>query len=69
MRLWKIERLDWDYDEHGSAVIRAETEADVRRIAAKNLYPVSVWSDADVTVTPIEQDGDPGIVVESFHAG
>src|SRR4029078_13637611 len=70
MRLWLIERIGpVDYDEHDSAIIRAETEEEARRIANRGLYPRDSWDAAGASCTLLDTDGLPHVIVSSFNAG
>jgi len=72
MKLYKLSRdVDWDYDEHDGAVIRAANEDEARQIAERNLHPKGkgLWLDAKrVTCEEVRYSGPPVVVLESFMA-
>ncbi len=69
--LWLIERNDGaDYDEHDSAVIRADTEERAREIAEESLSsPKGVWGIGKASCVQVSGDGPSEIVLSSFNAG
>ena len=69
MKLWLIERPEYDYDESDGAVIRAESEAEARDIANDHLSPIGRWSGPEVTCNLLVPEGEPGIVLQSYNAG
>ena len=74
MQLWLIERVKLgqpdaapypfmaSYGEHESAVIRAETEADARRIASEQFLPSDVWFHPSTHCIPITPEGPVGVI-------
>lgn len=71
MKLWLIERHGrCDYDEHDAAVIRADSEEEARRIAAKDMIPKNIWLSAtESSCVPLAFEGEDKIIVSSFNAG
>lgn len=76
MRLWLVEVLDSRSICCGGTdgfVIRAETEADARRLASELTTDVrnfDMWLDAEaVGCRPIEAEGDPGVLIERVQPG
>ena len=71
MKLFLLTRKAWDYDEHGSALIRANSEDEARQIAtdAKLCGPLGAWKDLGTTCDVITEDGETGIILDVFHAG
>jgi hypothetical protein len=76
-RLWLLRRnteLKWApvYDCNDGFVIRAETEADARKIASEQRGDEGseVWlSSEKSTCDELLQSGDVGVVLQDFHAG
>jgi hypothetical protein len=83
MKLWLITRKagDCDYDEHGGAVIAAETAEDARAQAVEALYPrvkserggrreraERTWAEAELLELVPDQCAR-GIVLAEFNAG
>lgn len=71
MFLFLLTRQSWDYDEHGSVLIRAATEQDARRIAseAKLCVPQGAWISETTKCEVISVEGDPEVILDIFHAG
>jgi hypothetical protein len=71
MKLWLIERpvSAIGYDEYCGFVIRAETEAAAREIAANESADEGrdVWFQCKCS--DLTQEGEPGVVLDSFNAG
>ena len=75
MELWLLSRPEEKvtYDQYGGFIIRAETEAEARKIAFdahdRAGYFFKTWVDADATCTIVTPEGDPGIILSDFNAG
>ena len=72
MKIFKLHRLDKvDWDEYKGFVIRAEDEISARVIAGQqDSYHKSRWIDHKQTsCEEITQEGDPGVILDSFNAG
>ncbi len=71
MKLWLLIRTDRvGYDEHDSAIVRAETEEEARILASEHCYPSEAWIDVNrSTVEELVADGEKGIVLSSFNSG
>ena len=73
MKIYLIERADWDYDEYDSHVIVANNETEVRDIATKKEYSdiKKEWGLAQVSIV-CNYDGEltkPFILLSSYNAG
>lgn len=77
MKLWLLKRPEdccgWDrcgWDEARGFVVRAETEAEARALAAKERgdEPESVWL-VDADVTELKAKGSAGVILCDFNAG
>ena len=74
MELWLLSRPreKVDFDQYGGFIIRAETEAEARKIAFDAHgagYCFQTWVDADATCTIVTPEGDPGIILSDFNPG
>lgn len=74
MRLWLLKpHKDWDewYDKAEGFVVRAETEADARAVAASAAGDEGpkAWKDVGLTsCLELDQSGPPGVVLRDFAA-
>ena len=69
MALYKIERPRLDFDQVAAFVIRAESEAAARAIAAANCRDEGPreWTDAKFSVCElVEPDGPEGVILRDF---
>ena len=74
MKLWLVSTDAFDYDEYDAFVIRAESAEAAREIAHEHDTDWSqgknFWlSSAEVTVTEVSPEGEPGEILASFNAG
>lgn len=80
MKLWLLERLDHDYDEVVSCVVRAETEQSARALAAEpdprwpsNLHHRDGRHEFALTdystCVEIDMSGQPTVIHSHVHAG
>ena len=69
MALYKIERLEYDCDQPAGFVIRAESEAAARAVAAANCGDEGPdqWTDPTLsTCELVESDGPEGVILRDF---
>lgn len=77
MRLWMVSRTDGaDYDEYSAMVVRATTADKARELVLTRGYhwddkpvPFAGFTERNIVVEPLSIQGDPGVVLGSFHAG
>jgi hypothetical protein len=68
--LFLLRRLRVSFDQHDSAIIRAESEQEAREIAKRKLQPsTNVWIESQTKCDEITQGGPHGVVLSSFVAG
>ena len=72
MALYKIERLEPDCDQPAAFVIRAESEAAARAVAAANCGDEGPrqWTDPECSSCELlEPDGPDGVMLRDFWEG
>ena len=72
MALYKIERLEPDCDQPAGFVVRAESEAAARAVAAANCGDEGPdwWRDLErSTCELLEPDGPEGVILRDFWEG
>ena len=69
MALYKVERADFDCDQAAAFIIRAESEAAARAVAAAHFGDEGpdCWTDPErSTCELVEPDGPEGVILRDF---
>jgi len=70
MRLFLLVRKDVALDEHSSALIRAESEANARKMAQENLQsPQGAWEKGQASCSVVKEHGYPVVILSEFVRG